>query len=168
MEFEKLQHDVSEWILNWVSQYNETLKKVPCPFARNALTSKKIDWATASDETSLESLLTLLATNGLSNEVLIVGMSRESITPTKLSSLIKNINTTLLMPQNIVALEDHPDDHEIINGETMNQGNWVLVLIQELDKINQASKILEKQGYYDNWSKESYDDVVSWRFNQAI
>lgn len=163
MEFEKFKNDVSEWILNWVSQYNETLKKVPCPFARNALISKKIDWATASNETNLESILKLLAMNGLSNDVLIVGMPRESITPAKLSNLIKNLNTTILMPHNIVALEDHPDDYEIINGEKMNQGNWVLVLIQELDKINQASKILEKQGYYNNWPKEAFDDVVSWR-----
>ena len=167
MEFEKFQNDVSDWILNWVSQHNEKLKKIPCPFARNALMSKKIDWATAPDLKSLESLLRLLAMNGLHNEVLIVGMHRNSITSAQLSSLIKDINKTELMPKNIVALEDHPDDHEVINGEKMNQGEWVLILIQELDKINQASKILEKQGYYADWSQEAYDDVVSWRFNQA-
>lgn len=164
MSIEQLKADVSTWILEWVSQANSSLGMVPCPFARNALMGGKIDWATVPDAASLESMLRLLAINGLSNEVLIIGMDRGSISADKLSSLVRYVNTSVLMPNNIVALEDHPDDTEIVNGEAMNQGTWVLVLVQALDKINQASKILEKQGYYEHWSKEAYDDVVSWRF----
>lgn len=164
MSIEQLKADVSTWILDWVSQFNSTLGKVPCPFARNALMSNQIDWVIAPDEASLESVLRSLADNGLSSEVLIIGMDRGSISADKLSSLVRYVNTSVLMPNNIVALEDHPDDSEIVNGEAMNQGTWVLVLVQALDKINQASKILEKQGYYEHWSKEAYDDVVSWRF----
>lgn len=164
MSIEQLKADVSTWIMEWVSQANSALGTVPCPFARNALMGNKIDWATVPDAASLEGMLKLLAMNGLSNEVMIIGMDRGSISADKLSSLVKYVNISVLMPNNIVALEDHPDDPEIINGVAMNQGTWVLLLIQALDKINQASRILEKQGYYEHWSKEAYDDVVDWRF----
>lgn len=167
MSTDRLKADVSDWVLNWVSQHNETLGKVPCPFARNAIVSNKIDWAIVPDSSSLESLLRLTGMNGLSNELMIIGMDRASIDPINLSSLIKYVNTSVLMPNNIVALEDHPDDVEVVNGTKMNQGSWVLVLIQHLDKLNQASKILEKQGYYENWSQEEYDDVVSWRYIES-
>jgi len=41
-----------------------------------------------------------------------------------------------------------------------------LVLVQRLSKLNNASEILKNQGYYDNWPKENYDDVVRWRFQK--
>jgi hypothetical protein len=70
------------------------------------------------------------------------------------------------MTKDIVALEDHPNDPEILSGETMNFGKAILVLVQRLSKLNGASKILKKQGYYDKWPDENYDDVVRWRFDE--
>ena len=68
------------------------------------------------------------------------------------------------MPHDIVALEDHPNDPEIINGVKMNFGKCILVLVQRLSVINRKSLALKDQGYYDNWSEENLDDVVNWRF----
>lgn len=164
MSVEQLKEDISKWIIEWVSVHNEQLGHVPCPFAKQALLNNKISYATIRDTTSLESLIKLYAANGLPSEVFIIGMSKDFISAENLSSLTKYVNKHILMPANLVALEDHPDDAEVINGVRMNQGTWALLLIQSIDKINQASEILKKQGYYDNWSQESYDDVVSWRF----
>jgi hypothetical protein len=161
---EELKNDIKDWVLNWVSVYNEQLGQIPCPFAKQALLTNKIDYATADDLDSVKSLCQLFAAGGIKNELFIIGMRKESVTPENLSTFIKHVNNTVLMPANFVALEDHPDDEEIINGVKMNQGKWVLILMQSLDKINQASLILQKQGYYDNWTVEDFDDVVSWRF----
>ena len=76
---------------------------------------------------------------------------------------IEKINRVILMPNGLVALEDHPTSVEIVNGAKMNQGKWILVLIQSIDKLNRASEILKKQGYYDNWSQENLAEVVNWR-----
>jgi len=70
------------------------------------------------------------------------------------------------MPHNIVALEDHPSDVEKVNGVTMNQGKWAMVLLQNTSKLNNASEILRTQGYYDKWTQEELDDVVTWRFEK--
>lgn len=163
---EELKNDIKEWVLNWVSVYNEQLQQVPCPFAKQALLSNKIDYAIAQDLDSVNGLCQLFAMEGLKNDILIIGMNKDCVTTNNLSNFIKNVNINILMPANLVALEDHPDDVEVINEVKMNQGKWVLILIQSIDKINQASLMLQKQGYYDNWSQEAYDDVVSWRFKK--
>jgi hypothetical protein len=161
---DKLKEDINTWVLDWVSVHNDKLGTVPCPFARQALLNNKIDYATVQDIVSLGSLIKLYAISGLSSEVLIIGMDRAAISAENLTSFTEYVNNSVLMPVGLVALEDHPDDEESINGVKMNQGTWALLLIQSIDKINQASEILKKQGYYDNWSQEEYDDVVSWRF----
>ena len=43
----------------------------------------------------------------------------------------------------------------------MNFGKCSLVLVQRLSKLNTASTILKKQGYYDEWPDANYDDVVN-------
>jgi hypothetical protein len=164
MSIEQLKEDIKNWILDWVSVYNEQLGTVPCPFAKQALLTNKIDYATAQDLDGVKGLLQLFAMGGIKNDVLIIGVDKNNVTAQNLSLLVKDVNINILMPAGFVALEDHPDDEEIINGVKMNQGTWALVLVQELDKINQASRILLKQDYYKNWSQQEYDDVVSWRF----
>ena len=166
MSLEELKRDVSHWIINWVSRYHADLKSPPCPFAYNALLNGSIDWQLAATPIDLKNILSSLPLNGLLNEVVIVGMYRDSIDPLTLHGIVARYNSESLMPAGIVALEDHPDDIEVINGVTMNQGNWVLVLIQRLDALNAASENLRLRGYYDAWSDENLDDVVRWRFAQ--
>lgn len=164
MSVEQLKTDISKWVLDWVSVYNEQLGTVPCPYAKAALLDNKINYATVKDIDGIKGLCQLFAMGGMKNDLLIIGLDRTTVTHDELSSCVKFINNTILMPAGFVALEDHPDDEETINGVVMNQGTWALVMIQELSKINKASKILEAQGYYKNWSKDELDDVVTWRF----
>ncbi len=163
---EQLKKDIREWVTYFVSVHNEKLGTVPCPFAKQALIDNNIDYAIVENIKNLESLITLYAFKGLDTEVLIIGMDKNNISSSELFNLIKTLNINLLMPANLVALEDHPDNEEIINDVKMNQGTWALVLIQSLSKINHASNILEKQGYYKNWPQQAIDDVVRWRFKK--
>ena len=70
-----------------------------------------------------------------------------------------------VMPHDLVILEDHPDIPEVINKVKVNFGEATVVFVQRLSKINKASQHLkENTKYYDNWSQENLDDVVTWRF----
>jgi hypothetical protein len=92
-------------------------------------------------------------------------MNTNEMSPTEVSNTVKIFNDNAMKNKiDIVALEDHPEDPEILNGISMNFGKAILILVQRLTKLNNASKILKKKGYYDNWPKENYDDVVKWRF----
>ena len=68
------------------------------------------------------------------------------------------------MPMNYVILEDHPNIVENINGVCMNFGECGLMVLQKLDKLNNASDQLREKGYYKHWSQEDLDSVVSWRY----
>lgn len=164
MMLDDIKEDVSRWIVEWVNSYHDDLGTKPCPFALNALSTGSIDWLIAENGKHLRSILVSLSSDGLTNEVLVIGMHRSSITPPELNGIIESCNSEMLMPAGIVALQDHPDDPELINGVVMNQGTWVLILVQRLESLNSAADSLRSRGYYDRWSDANLDDVVRWRY----
>lgn len=165
-----LQQDLETWIYNWVSVYNSNLGAVPCPFAKQAYVDnkivirelKQIDTLTIADyfASELENY-TFHWPNDI--EVVALGCRPDLIDSADLSKTIKRCNESFLANRGYIALEDHPNDLEIIAGETMNQGKWALVLLQSKDKLNNASKMLDRQGYYNKWTQDNLDDVVNWR-----
>jgi len=168
MSFEE---NIHSWILEWVSQYNSALDAVPCPFAKQALLDNKIiiheltpleEWISMPDyfKAQLENY-TYHWPKGI--EVVALGCDPKHITAQELETAVEQSNTHTLLPRGYVALEDHPDAPEIVAGESMNNGDWAIVLVQSKEKLDKASAILERQGYYNNWSKENLDDVVNWR-----
>ena len=42
----------------------------------------------------------------------------------------------------------------------VNQGKYALALLQPIDKLQRARKILQKQDYYKYWTEEYYKEVV--------
>lgn len=160
-----LKEDVNSWVYNWVSVYNPALEAVPCPFAKQAIVDNKIVYCYCVDRTDVEQALKNLAGNSFdqNKEVLIIGIDPATISVEDFQSLTADANNTYLGDAGFIALEDHPMDIETINHAVMNQGKWALLLVQAKSKLDKASAILEKQGYYKNWSKENLDDVVNWR-----
>lgn len=161
---QELISDVSGWILNWVSVPNEKLGHVPCPFARNALITDKIEWQLCDDREHLHNSLYCIMENGLPREIVILGCNRTNISAKDLIELTDDANRRWLLPSGLIALEDHPDDLEIIAGEVMNQGKWALIVVQEISKLKHASEILKRQGYYDRWTQEQVNAMVSVRY----
>ena len=82
-------------------------------------------------------------------EVVVLYADTNTFTPSELSLLVKQFNL-IAMKKDVVALEDHPLDEEIVNGVHMNFGKAILILVQRLSKLNNASKHLDKQGTIHN------------------
>ena len=78
------------------------------------------------------------------------------------TALIKYVETDHINMLFDIMLEWN-DDVENVNGVKMNFGKCIIILVQRLSKINEASHVLKEKGYYDVWSKENLDDVVNWR-----
>lgn len=163
MNSERFKEDIKTWVFDWVSKHNEQLGHIPCPFAKQAILQDKIEYVWCDSAADLNITLVGIAEQGLPNEVVAIGMDPTEISPGDLTLLTKHANDRWLMPIGLVALEDHPHDPEIIAGEPMNQGTWAILLVQATAKLNAASKMLAKQGYYDLWTQEQLDDVVNWR-----
>lgn len=155
--------EIKKWIEEFVSVHNSTLGHIPCPFAKQALVSNKIEYKEVDKSNTLSTLVHLADHWNDDFEVVCLYATKDQFTPVELVELVDAFNNNA-MELDIVALEDHPDDPEEWKSVSLNFGKCILILVQRLSKLNQASKILKKRGYYTTWDKEHYDDVVTWRF----
>jgi hypothetical protein len=161
MNFEQAKQDVLSWVENFVEKTNPNLNNwSPCPFARRSRLENRLTIVKGSDV--FEDVNSLVLSWDDSYDVVVFVYDKTQYTVDEFSSNIEKINKDTL-PKDILILEDHPDDPEIVNNVTMNQGQYILVLCQRFSKVNLASAELKEQGYYDLWSKQYYDRVAGWR-----
>ena len=57
----------------------------------------------------------------------------------------------LFRSHDMIALEDHPSAVEDVNGVIMNQGQYAIVFVQSLSKLNDAAAQLASKGFYHDW-----------------
>lgn len=149
---------------DFVEQPNEQLGGFAvCPYARAARANDQIafKYCTVSEfmEVLREGMFDLD-----DKEVVVIAFDHTTIDPVSLQEWVESVNRTALMPLNYVVLEDHPDAPEYVNGVRMNFGECGLLILQRLDRLNEAADALRKQGYYDKWDQNSLDSVVAWRY----
>ena len=130
-----MKNEIQKWLDEFVTQPNPLLNGFPpCPYARAAI----VDYVeTDHVSNSLEHLL-----ENWNDDIQVVCLytATENYTPEGLSYIVKEFNK-VAMSKDIVALEDHPDDEEDVNGVKMNFGKCIIILVQRLSKINKASNI---------------------------
>ena len=162
MNFNQAKQDILNWVENFVEQGNPNLNGwSPCPFARRSRLENRLSILQGND--ILHDVTSLVQSWDDSNDVVAFIYDKEQYTVDELSVHIEQLNMNCSLPKDILILEDHPDDPEIVNGVSMNQGQYILVLCQRFSKVNLASAELKEQGYYDLWTKEYYDRVAGWR-----
>lgn len=161
----ELKKDVEDWVHDFVSVYNDQLEAIPCPYAKHAVINDRIIWKHVDSASELNRVVYAYSRAELwgNKEVLVIGIDPKNIDANTFEYEIERLNNKVLRPAGYIALEDHPNKKEEIAGVKMNQGKWALVLIQTTEKLDNASEILKRQGYYDKWTQEQLDEVVTWR-----
>lgn len=155
------EQELKNWITEHLSVPREQLNNLSaCPYAKSAVEQNKIKFeigTVVSDD-----LIRIVSSwhDEVDGVVLIYD---RSINSQDFVADVINCNREILMPNGLVALEDHPDIIEHIAGLTFNQGTYAIIIVQRLDKLNKASANLSAKGYYKNWDQSDLDDVVSWR-----
>jgi hypothetical protein len=132
----------------------------PCPYARSARLNNqlKILFSTNQDlYADTMDCISMLDTK----EVVVICFDHTLITVDALQQTVTQLNQQL-MPDYVV-LEDHPLAPESINGVPMNFGYSGLLVVQRLDKLNTAHNQLKSKGYYQVWTQDNLDQVVTWR-----
>jgi hypothetical protein len=76
---------------------------------------------------------------------------------------VDRANYDFLAPLNLIALEDHPDTPESVNGVIFNNELLALIMVQRYDKLARATKMLQRTDYYDRWPRDYYEQVVGYR-----
>jgi hypothetical protein len=157
--------EYEEYLRKWADEFlavpQELLNSLPvCPYAKKALQDNHVKFIrTHNYVTDIDQALT--AWDDTVHALLFV--CDDDIDPTEFVDNIAELNKKFL-PCDLVLLEDHVKIEEPFHGINFNNGKYNIVIVQRLHIINDASRQLERNVYYVNWSDDMYDDVVRWRF----
>ena len=157
-----VQADIESWIVNFVEVPHPALGGwAPCPYARKARLDRDFDvrlgLAPIHD-------LIKISKEGLGGKsVIIIAYNPKTYTYKDFSVELDIANREFLLPNNLLALEDHPADPEIVNGVSMNQGTYALALVQSLSDLNQKAELVARKGFYDTWPEEYLEVLFKHR-----
>jgi hypothetical protein len=152
LDLDTVQYDIERWIETFVEVPHPALGGwAPCPYARKARLDRDFEVRLGTDPYR-DAMNVSVA--GLTKSVVIYAYDPESWSHMDFAYRLDQANQHWLLPHNLLALEDHPGDQEIVNGVSMNQGTYALMLVQSLSDLDQKAKLVAKKGFYDTWPEE--------------
>jgi hypothetical protein len=162
MDIDQVKQDIENWIVNFVEVPHPSLGGFPpCPYARSARIKKSYEVYIGVDPYFD---LKNRARWGMGNKEVIIYAYDPTEWPYELfSTSLKNANTEHLLRNDILALEDHPADVEMVNGVCMNQGTYALALVQSLSDLNTKAQTMSEKGFYHNWPEEYLQGLFEHR-----
>lgn len=154
--------DVLNWITGFVEKPNPMLNGwSPCPYARAARVQNKIRL-----DIGIGPWLDLrqISWHGMRDlDVIVVIYDPQKWPLDQFRSQWQSAQQEFLEAKGLLCLEDHPADAESVNGVSMNQGTWALLLIQQRDKLEDAARQLASKDYYKNWPEHYLESVFHGR-----
>ena len=162
MDIETVTHDIEQWIVNFVEVPHPALGGwAPCPYARSSRMKKSYDVRIGVDPYFD---LKNQARWGMGDREVIIYVYDPVSWPYELfSNSLKNANNEHLLKADIIALEDHPADVEMVNGVCMNQGTYALALVQSLNDLNVKAQTIATKGFYHDWPEEYLEGLFQHR-----
>jgi hypothetical protein len=153
LDLATVRYDIEQWIETFVEVPHPALGGwAPCPYARKARLDR--DFTVRVGVNPYFDLLNV-AKDGLGGRsVLILAYNPNEFFYSQFTSDIQAANEEALLRNDLLALEDHPGDPEIVNGVSMNQGTYALALVQSLSDLDEKAQLVAKQGFYDTWPED--------------
>jgi len=163
IDLDTAKKDLSDWIINFLDVPQAVLNNIaPCPFAKNALINNKIKFVVGSDSVVQDMLQFNTQWDSEYEGVVLIYPS--DINAENFVDSVGYVNNLFYRHSGLLALEDHPYITESIAGLNFNNQKYAVVIVQRSEKLSKASEMLNKRGYYKNWTLEDLDNVVNWRW----
>ena len=155
---------ILKWIREFVTKPNPVFGNLPpCPFAQKAIIDNKVEFVELNSMADWRTIYGIIWNfNFEKKDVLCLIANPDQFTAQQTISMAEWLNERY-MPQDIVVLEDHPKINEYVKEVKLNNGHYILFLVQNLSKLNNFSKMLESGPYYKNWSKSYLSEVKGFR-----
>ena len=160
MDIEQVKKDITDWVVGFVEKPHPLLNGwAPCPYARKARVEGKFDirlgFANPISDCAFQNMETF--------DVIAYVYPSDKFSAESFNNLVNNLNDWHLIPRGMLALADHPDDVETVNGVVMNQGTYAICFLQNRDKLNSHARMLAEKGYYNNWPEEYLEGLFRGR-----
>jgi hypothetical protein len=153
LDLTTVKQDIEHWIETFVEVPHPALGGwPPCPYAKKARLEKDFDIRIGMDPYFD---LVNLAQDGLGNKSVVIFAYDPVEWPyEQFSFSLKTANENYLLKQDILALEDHPADPEIVNGISMNQGTYAMALCQSVTDLDAKARHMAAKGFYATWPED--------------
>ena len=155
---------IQTWIKDFVTRPNPVFGNLPpCPFAQKAIVDGKVKFLELDGIGEFGTIFThIWDFNFDKKDVLVIIAEPDQFTAKQTGEIADKLNFAF-MPRDVVVLEDHPKIKESVKGIKLNNGHFILFLVQKLSKLNKFSKMLEVGPYYKNWTKKYIKSVKKFR-----
>jgi len=151
MNFEQAQLDILAWITGFVERPHPALLGwAPCPYARRARLEGKFEIRPGH----IDPYTDLQHINIGELDVVALVYDPTEFEPEQFNQQITAVNQGFLRARDLLALADHPDSPEVVQGVTMNQGTWAIAFVQPLAKLNAHARMVAEKGYYKDWPED--------------
>jgi hypothetical protein len=162
LNLETVKQDIEQWIVDFVEVPHPALGGwAPCPYARKARLDRDFDVRLGL--VPLHDLIRISKEGLAGKSVVIIAYDPVLHAYEDFSSALNIANKEFLLPNDLLALEDHPADPEIVNGVSMNHGAYALALVQSLSDLNDKAKLMASKGFYDTWPEDYLTAVFTHR-----
>ena len=161
LDLEQVTYDIERWIANFVEVPHPDLGGwAPCPYARKARLDRDFEVRLG---TNPYFDLKVIAQTGITKSVIIFAYESTAYSYEQFHAHIESANTEFLLDQDLLALEDHPDSAEIVNGVSMNQGTYALALVQCLSDLDAKAQLMARRGFYEAWPEDYLHELFQHR-----
>jgi hypothetical protein len=161
LDLEQATHDIERWIENFVEVPHPALGGwAPCPYARKARLDRDFEVRLGINPYFD---LKVVAQTGITKSVIIFVYESTAYSYEQFHTHVESANQEFLLSQDLLALEDHPDSAEIVNGVSMNQGTYALALVQCLSDLDQKARLMARKGFYETWPEEYLTELFNHR-----
>jgi hypothetical protein len=161
LDLDTVTSDIERWIATFVEVPHPALGGwAPCPYARKARLDR--DFEVRVGRNPFEDLISI-SYSTLPKSVVIFVYDPVQHQYKQFHQEIEYANLNYLLPKDMIALEDHPSDAEIVNGVSMNQGTYALVLVQNLSDLDQKAQLMASKGFYHAWPDEYLETLFRHR-----
>lgn len=145
--------DVEDWIGQVVAKTHKQSGAAICPFAKRTLADRKIQIIPAKVDVLTQVAQCCDLFHSLNLDVVILYFNYK-ITERKLKMLCEQASH---LSPNFAVMYDHPDNDGKHKGVSFSFGKAPLLFIQDMTKLKQAQKTLEKSGWYAAWGIKDWD-----------
>lgn len=153
MDIQQVTQDIEHWIATFVEQPHPALGGwPPCPYARAARLKKSYQVLLGNDP--LFDLQQRSRWGMYQWEVVIYVYDPTEWAADVLEHNVAAANQQWLNRKDMIALSDHPAAPEIVQGVSMNQGTYALILVQSLSDLDQRAQLIAQRGFYHGWPED--------------